>query len=168
MLCRVNVLITSRFLWIPTVNLSVVYSLCITLPAHAKEGSIMNLQPWNLSCISCPLIIDTTTVWFTILGDFFCCNLDIAIYINYQSAGCTCCRIVPKVPDEMLYCVNLSHINFMLENDQAIIMVVIETSNCNQRVQCCTVVETERWSVTHSLVHVIQSVNAEFQASLQE
>jgi hypothetical protein len=75
---------------------------------------------------------------------------------------------VPKVPDEMLYCVNLSHINFMLENDQAIIMVVIETSNCNQRVQCCTVVETERWSVTHSLVHVIQSVNAEFQASLQE
>ncbi len=77
---------------------------------------------------------------------------------------------MPKVPDEILYCVNLSHIIFMLENDQAIRTVVIETSNCNQRVQCCTVVETERWSVTcsTSLVHVIESVNAELQASLQE
>ncbi len=58
----------------------------------------------------------------------------------------------------------------MLENDQAIITVVIETSNCNQGVQCCTVVETERWSVTRStsLVHVIQSVKTELQASLQE
>lgn len=77
---------------------------------------------------------------------------------------------MPKVPDEILYCMNLSQIIFMLENDQAIIMVVIETSNCNQRVQCCTVVETERWGVTrcNSLVHVIQSVNAELQSSLQE
>jgi len=117
------------------ISTSVVYSLHIALPAHTKEGSfpwsIMNLQPWNLSCISCPLIIDTTTVRFTILGDFFCCNLDITIYINYQSAGCTCCWIVPKVPDEILYCVNLSYTIFVLENDQAIRTVVIETSNCS-------------------------------------